>query len=331
MTEVLSQSEIDALLAAISSGEMDADQLKKEETEKKIKVYDFKRALRFSKDQIRSLTRIHENYARLLTTYFSAQLRTFVQFTVASVDQLPYEEFIRSIPKITTLNIFEAAPFEGRMVMELNPNIAYGMLDRLLGGHGNTSPKIGAMTEIETKLIERIFEKALDTFREAWQSIIELSPSLEALETNPQFLQIASPNETVAVISFSTKIGDNSGMINLCLPHVVLEPIMPKLSAHYWLSTEKKKAHSKEHELLSEQIKQTEVQLKAELGTSTITISDFLTLCTGDVVQLNQSPESLVKIKLGERTKFTGSPGIVKGKLAIQIQDVLEGGVEIHE
>lgn len=327
MTEVLSQSEIDALLAAISSGEMDAEELKKEETEKKVKVYDFKRALRFSKDQIRSLTRIHENFARLLTTYFSAQLRTFVQFNVASVDQLPYEEFIRSIPKLTTLNIFEAAPLEGRMVLEINPNIAYGMLDRLLGGHGNTPAKVGAMTEIETKLIERIFEKALDTFKEAWQSVIELDPTLEAFETNPQFMQIVSPNETVAVISFSTKIGDNSGMINLCLPHVVLEPIMPKLSAHYWLSKEKKKTHLVEYERLSEQIKQTEVTLQAILGNSTITISDFLQLGSGDVIQLNQTPDTPLTIKIGEKQQFTGSPGLVRGKIAVQIQEVLEGGI----
>ncbi len=326
MTEVLSQSEIDALLAAISSGEMDADELKKEETEKRVKVYDFKRALRFSKDQIRSLTRIHENFARLLTTYFSAQLRTFVQFNVASVDQLPYEEFIRSIPKLTTLNIFEAAPLEGRMVMEINPNIAYGMLDRLLGGHGNTPAKVGAMTEIETRLIERIFEKAIDTFREAWQSVIELSPSLEAFETNPQFMQIVSSNETVAVISFSTKIGDNSGMINLCLPHVVLEPIMPKLSAHYWLSKEKKKTHSVEHERLSEQIKQTEVSLQAILGNSTITISDFLQLGSGDVIQLKQTPDAPLVLNIGEKSQFTANPGLVRGKIAVQIQEVLEGG-----
>ena len=134
--EVLSQSEIDALLSAISTGEMDADELKKENKEKKVKVYDFKRALRFSKDQIRSLTRIHENFARLLTTFFSAQLRTYVKLSVASADQIPYEEFIRSIPKMTILNVFEVPPLEGRIIMEVNPNIAYAMLDRLMGGRG---------------------------------------------------------------------------------------------------------------------------------------------------------------------------------------------------
>ena len=136
--EILSQTEIDALLSAISSGEMDAEELKKEEEDKKVKVYDFKRALRFSKDQIRSISRIHENYARLLTTFFSGQLRTYVNISVASVDQIPYEEFIRSIPKMTILNVISMEPLEGKILMEVNPNIAYSMMDRLLGGKGNS-------------------------------------------------------------------------------------------------------------------------------------------------------------------------------------------------
>ena len=148
--EILSQNEIDALLSAISTGEMDADDLKKEEVEKRVKVYDFKRALRFSKDQIRSLTRIHENFARLLTTYFSAQLRTYVQISVASADQIPYEEFIRSIPKMTILNVFEVPPLDGRIILEVNPNIAYSMMDRVLGGRGISPNKVDSLTEIET-------------------------------------------------------------------------------------------------------------------------------------------------------------------------------------
>lgn len=165
MVDVLSQNEIDALLAALSSGEMDADELKKEETTKKIRSYDFKRAVRFSKDHIRSLTRIHDNFARYLTTYFSAQLRTFVQINVVQVEQLPYDEFIRSIPKMTILNIFEAEPLEGRMVMEVHPNIAFAMLDRLLGGFGTAPSKINALTEIETTIMERIFSRCFESLQ----------------------------------------------------------------------------------------------------------------------------------------------------------------------
>ncbi|MED1784799.1 flagellar motor switch protein FliM [Brevibacillus fortis] len=331
MAEVLSQSEIDALLAALSSGEMDANELKKEETERKIKVYDFKRALRFSKDQIRGLTRIHENYARLLTTYFSAQLRTFVQITVASVDQLPYDEFIRSIPKMTILNIFEAPPLEGRMVLEVNPNIAYTMLDRLLGGQGAIPEKMGALTEIETTVMERVFGKALDTFHEAWKQIIELDPYQEGLEMNPQFMQIVSPNEIVVVISFSTKIGDTTGMINLCLPHVVLEPIMTKLSGQYWFSKQKKTRDEEERLRVEERVKVAKLPIVAEMGTATITVGDFMQLQKGDVIQLDQSIDNKLKIKVGDHLKFLGQPGTLKGRVAVQIDEVIEEGEEQNE
>src|SRR3954447_10253376 len=169
--DVLSQSEIDALLSAISTGEMSADEMKKEDEGKKVKIYDFKRALRFSKDQIRSLTRIHENFARLLTTFFSAQLRTYVQITVASVDQIPFEEFIRSIPNMTLINVFEVPPLDGNILMEINPNIAYSMLDRIMGGAGQSPNKVNSLTEIETKIMTNLFERSFDNLREAWASI----------------------------------------------------------------------------------------------------------------------------------------------------------------
>lgn len=233
MAEVLSQSEIDALLSALSSGELTAEEIRKEEPDRKIKVYDFKRAMRFSKDHIRSITRIFENFARLLTTYFSAQLRTFVQISVVSVDQLPYDEFIRSISKMTILNVFNCRPLEGKFVMDVHPNIAYSMLDRLLGGSGMGSDVLRDLTEIEMTIMERVFGRALDNFAEAWRAVADLEAELDHLEVNPQFLQLVSPNETVAVVSLSTKIGDTTGMINVCMPHVVLEPIIPNLNAHY--------------------------------------------------------------------------------------------------
>ncbi|WP_054958676.1 flagellar motor switch protein FliM [Paenibacillus dakarensis] len=332
MVDVLSQNEIDALLAALSSGEMDAEELKKEETQKRIRSYDFKRAVRFSKDHIRSLTRIHENFARYLTTYFSAQLRTFVQINVVQVEQLPYDEFIRSIPKMTVLNIFEAEPLVGRMVLEVHPNIAYAMLDRLLGGTGNAPSKINAMTEIETIIMERIFSRAFESLQEAWKTVLDISPRLEALETNPQFMQIVSPNETIALISLSTKIGDTTGMINLCIPHVVLEPIMSKLSAHQWFTSEKKTRVPEEVEALKQRVSKAKLPIIAELGESKLTISEFLGLNVGDVISLNKPVHDGLSIKVGDKLKYIGSPGTMKDRIAVQIDEIVsEGAEEIDE
>lgn len=332
MVDVLSQNEIDALLAALSSGEMDAEELKKEETQKKIRSYDFKRALRFSKDHIRSLTRIHENFARYLTTYFSAQLRTFVQINVVQVEQLPYDEFIRSIPKMTVLNIFEAEPLVGRMVLEVHPNIAYAMLDRLLGGTGTAPSTINSMTEIETIILERIFSRAFDSLQEAWKTVLDISPRMEALETNPQFMQIVSPNETIALISLSTKIGDTTGMINLCIPHVVLEPIMSKLSAHQWFISEKKASVPEEVDALKQRVSKAKLPIVAELGVSQLTVSEFLGLSVGDVISLNKPMHDGLSIRIGDKLKFIGSPGTIKDRVAVQIDEiVIEGAEEFDE
>ena len=326
--DVLSQSEIDALLSAISAGEMTADDIKKEDEEKRVKVYDFKRALRFSKDQIRSLTRVHENFARLITTFFSAQLRTYVQITVASVDQIPFEEFVRSIPNMTLINVFEVPPLDGNILMEINPNIAYSMLDRMMGGTGESHSNVDNLTEIETKIMTNLFERSFDNLREAWESIAEIDPMLVELEVNPQFLQMISPNETVVVISLNTVIGETSGMINICIPHVVLEPIVHNLSARYWMQSNTKEMSPEQIKALETNVRRSELPVSVELGTADITIQDFLMMQYGDVLQLDKQIDSPLVLKVGNLPKFTVQPGKVNKKLAVQIIEPLKGGDE---
>lgn len=325
--EILSQNEIDALLSALSTGEMNPEELKKEENERKVKVYDFKRALRFSKDQIRSLTRIHENFARLLTTYFSAQLRTYVQITVGTADQVPYEEFIRSIPKMTILNVFDVPPLEGRILLEVNPNIAYAMLDRLLGGRGAGLNKIENLTEIETKIMSNMFERAFENAREAWANLIEIDPMLSEFEVNPQFLQMVSPNETVVVISLNTQIGETSGMINICIPHVVLEPIIPKLSAHYWMQAAPKKDRNvEEFKNIENNLKDSKLAIVAELGTADISIQEFLQLDIGDTIQLDKIIQQPIVLKVEDTPKYLAQVGKVNKRQAVQILEEIKGG-----
>ncbi|WP_018132552.1 flagellar motor switch protein FliM [Effusibacillus pohliae] len=327
MAEVLSQSEIDALLSALSSGELSAEEIRQGETERKIRNYDFKRAMRFSKDQIRSLTRIFENFSRLLTSYFSAQLRTYVQIQVVSVEQLPYEEFIRSIPKVTILNVFGVHPLNGKFVMEVNPNVAYAMLDRLLGGPGVGQEKDRNLTEIETRVMVRIFGRSLEYLGEAWKGVADLAPELEMLEVNPQFMQLVSPNETVAVVSLSSKIGETTGMINVCMPHVVLEPIMPKLSAHYWMHPKKTRDKSEDAEVIRKTLQKAFLPITVELGSSTISVGEFLQLAVGDVIKLDQAIDQNVQIKIGNSPKYLGQPGTSRGRIAVQVTEVLEEGV----
>lgn len=324
--EILSQNEIDALLSAITSGEMDAEELKKEEAEQRVRVYDFKRALRFSKDQIRSISRIHENFARLLTTFFSAQLRTYVNISVASVDQIPYEEFIRSIPKMTILNVYSVEPLEGRVLMEVNPNIAYSMLDRILGGKGESNHLVENLTEIETLIMSQLFEKSINNLEEAWSSIVEIEPVLEDFEVNPQFLQMVSPNETVVVVSLNTQIGEVSGMINICIPHIVLEPIIPKLSVHYWMETTTKERDPEAYELISNHLKKVQVEAKTLLGETSITVNQLLQLKKNDIIGLNQAIDAPLKLVINNEPKMHVQAGKLNNKIAVQVLEEIKEG-----
>ncbi|WP_411955457.1 flagellar motor switch protein FliM [Alkalibacillus sp. S2W] len=324
--DVLSQGEIDALLSAISTGEMDAEELKEQQTdERKIRDYDFKRALRFSKDQVRGLTRIHENFARLLTSFFAAQLRSYAEVTVASVDQVPYEEFIRSMPQRTVLNIFSVDPLEGRLLYEVNPNIAYAIVDRVLGGEGIGTNKVENLTEIESRIMSRLFERAFESLEEAWGSMVDIDLTLEEFETNPQFIQMVSPNETVVVVSLNTTIGESTGVMNICIPHMVLEPIISKLSVHYWMQNEKSQSNPEDYQHLSKSLTHVDVEAKAILGESDISIEEFLNLKDNDVIMLDQAIDDPLTLYVNDEPKFNVQPGKQKRHMAVQILDELRG------
>ena len=228
--DVLSQAEIDELLSALSTGMVSTEEIETERRQKKVKVYDFKRPDKFSKDQLRTLQMIHENFARLLNTYLSAQLRTMVHLDVVSVDQLTYEEFIRSLPNPSVISVFQMNPLKGNAILEINPNIVFAIIDRLFGGPGLAPNKARPLTDIEETIMRRIIEKALTYFQEAWKQVIELSPKQGILETNPQFTQIVTPSDMVVIVTLQAKIGTVEGMLNLCLPYIVLEPVLRTLA-----------------------------------------------------------------------------------------------------
>ncbi|ACQ71839.1 MULTISPECIES: flagellar motor switch protein FliM [Exiguobacterium] len=320
MGEVLSQQEIDALLSALSSGDVEADSFLAQEEEKKVRQYDFKRAVRFSKDQIRSLTRIHEHFTRMLTTFFSAQLRTYVQFSVNSVEQLPYDEFIHSIPSMTMINLIEAPPLNGRFIIEVNPNISYAMLDRLLGGPGVEMDKIESFTEIEMRILTQLYKRAFSTYGDAWESIAEIKAEMSAVEVNPQFLQLVSPNETVVLISIGVTIGEVSGTINVCLPFVTIEPVLSKLSSHYWMQeANRRNASQSSKEPLKAQLMNSTVEVVSLLGETTITFGDLLHLEVGDCLALDQLAKEPLSVMVGENKVFKGQVGVSGKRMAVQV------------
>jgi len=317
LADVLSQQEIDALLSALNNGEIQASDVTVKD--EKVKLYDFKRAMRYSKEQLRSITRIHENFTRLLTSYLSAQLRTFVQIEIDLVDQVNYQEFIASIPSRTILNVFEVKPMDGKMVMEVNPQVANAVIERLLGGQGDAASRNGALTEIETVLLQKIFSRASDMYQSVWRNIENIKVRWDGIETNPQFVQISSPNDTVIVIALHTTIGETTGRMTLCLPHLIVEPVLPKLSTHQWLSTMSKSTDPQENKI-KQNLDTIGVPVIAELGRATLPISELYNLQIGDVIGIETGK---IQVKVDQVTRFLGNPGVQKGRYAVQIDQTI--------
>lgn len=326
MTEILSQDEIDALLSAISSGEQSIDDYAATVGEqKKVKIYDFRRPDKFSKDQIRTLQMMHETFARLTTTALSAQLRALVSVHVGSVDQLTYEEFIRSIPNPTTLAVINMDPLKGSAVLEIDPSITYTIIDRLFGGPGEPTKITRELSDIELSVMEGIIVRILGNLREAWSTVIDLRPRLGNIETNPQFAQIVPPNDMVVLITLETKVGDVEGMTNLCIPYITIEPIITKLSAQYWYSSIRRGETDENRVIIQERLDQVEIPLRCEVGDTELSMEDILGLHLGDVVKLGSTHiKADMTVKVGDRKKFKCRPGRIGNRLAVQIGDPIE-------
>ena len=335
MTEVLSQSEIDALLSAISSGEvLDNIDTKRVEVEhRKIKIYDFKRPDKFSKDQIRTLQMMHENFARVTTTSLSAQLRTLVGIHVASVDQLTYEEFIRSVSNPSTLAIVSMDPLKGSSILEIDPSITFTIIDRLFGGAGESPKNLNReLTDIELSVMEGIIVRILGNLREAWSQVIDLRPRLGSIETNPQFAQMVSPNDMVVLITLETKVADVEGMMNFCIPYITIEPILSKFSAQYWYASVRRGSTSENLKIIKEKLQNIYVETSAELGSMQLPLSDILNLQKGDVVKFTETKiTDPVIFKIGTRKKFLCRPDISGSRMAVQLTGVMDGETDITE
>jgi len=330
--DVLSQSEIDKLLSALSDGSVSAEEVKAEEEERKVKVYDFKRPDRFSKDQIRTLFMLHESFSRLLNTYLSASLRAMVDIEVMSVEQLTYQEFVQSMGNPSVIGILALPPLKGNIIIEVGTDLAFAYIDRVFGGEGKSGVKSRALTDIETAVMRRFIDTVTNYFKEAWSNVVEFRPNFETMETNPQFAQIVPPSDMVVLVTIHIKMGDVDGMMNICIPYLVLEPVMSKLTTSFWVAASADKESTPEQvEELQRKIERTRVPFKVELGTVDITVHEFLTLGFGDVLQLDTQTQDELVCYVGSNAKFRARPGTAGKRMAVQISGIIEGDDEANE
>ena len=330
--DVLSQSEIDKLLSALSDGSVSAEEVKADEEQKKVKTYDFKRPDKFSKDQIRTLFMLHESFSRLLNTYLSTHLRTMVNVEVASVEQLTYQEFVQSLANPSVISILAVPPLKGNIIMEVNTEIAFAFIDRVFGGEGKSGVKTRVLTEIEEVVMRRFVDKATSHLKEAWANVVEFYPSLEATESNPQFTQIVPPSDMVVIVTIQMKVGEVEGMMNICIPYLVLEPVMSKLTTTFWVASSVSRADDPEQvKILQKKIERTKVPFLVEMGDINITINEFLTLGFGDVLQLDTKVDDELKCRVGRKAKFFCRPGTSGKKMAVQITRILNEDEILNE
>ncbi len=320
MTEVLSQDEIDQLLTAISAGDTDTEDFRPVNDTRKIKIYDFKRPDKFSKEQIRTVSIMHETFARLTTTALSAQLRSMAHVHVASVDQLTYEEFIRSIPTPTTLAVINMDPLKGNAILEIDPSVTFSIIDRLFGGTGKGTKVQRDLTDIEQSVMEGIIVRILANMREAWTQVIDLRPRLGQIENNPQFAQIVPPSEMVVLVTLEIKVGEEEGMMNFCIPYITIEPIISKLSSQFWFSSVRRSSTTQYMGVLKEKLSTVEMDVVAEIGTINLPVRDVLNLRVGDVVRLsNVHVGDPFTLSVGNKKKFLCQAGVIGKKVAVQV------------
>lgn len=329
--DALDQSEVDALLQAVDFGTIPAGvslagrqpgppvSSATAETSQPLD-YDFKRPERVSKDQMRSLESLHEGFARNFGASLSTFLRTIIECRVATIEQLTYSEFIHALPNPTCFNLVQAPPLEGEMCLELSPLIIYPILDRLLGG-SNAEMFIPQrpMTSIEFRLVRRITDRALSCFDESWGDLATVKFELIDTESNPQLVQIVAPNEVVVVIGFELKMGARAGTMSLCIPFNVIEPVISKLGSQSWYAYSRKAQRQDQSGTIAASLKHAGLQFICYLAETHMTVSDLLSLQTGDIIRTGKSCQDELVLRIEGKNKFAGRIGQFRGLRAFRI------------
>ncbi|MEW5794878.1 MAG: flagellar motor switch protein FliM [Candidatus Zixiibacteriota bacterium] len=321
MAKILSQDEIDALLTTVSAGESHGPEAGQFQDEKlrSIVAYDFKHPNRVSKDQIRTLENMHDNFAGHFGSALSSILRTIVDVDLVSVDQITYSEFIMSLVTPSCTYTFAAPPLDGVCLVDFNPTLTFSVIDRIFGGHGKIMETERELTSIERSVMANLVQRMYLELRKSWVNLVPIEIDQKSFETNPQFIQIVPPGETVVVISFQIKLFQATGLLTICYPYVSLEPIITRLSAQNWIDATKKKNLEQDRSTNVHNVKKVPAQVSAVLLRSKLKMRDFLQLELGDIVPSEKKIDEAIEITVNQRRKFIARPGLAGKKRAFQV------------
>ena len=331
MADVLSQNEIDALLSALSTGELASEEVGKDEEKHKIKLYDFRSPQKFSKEHIRTLELIHDNYARIISNYLTGQTRQNVKVKIETVEQIAYEEFIHSVQNPTIMTMFKMPPLAGTIIFETNPQFSLQVIDILLGGNGNRKTETKEFTDIDKNIMKQITTGMISNLKLAWENIVDVEPEIEAIETNPAVNQTMAPNDPVALITFSIEMNKRSTFINMCIPYLSIEKILDKLVVQYAFRNNDESLMAESREKIEKNIHKVDVDVIAELGRTNVTVNDFLQLTIGDVLKLDTKSSSPIKVYVGDEECYYAKPGISGKNMGVMILDITDKEIDGYE
>jgi flagellar motor switch protein FliM len=331
--QILSQDEVDALLSAVDRGELVDASAAAGDTGAGTAIirYNFRKPNRVSKDQVKMLHSIHESFARLAAASLTTMLRGLVEMELTSVEQATYGEFIMSLSPPTCLVIFNMDPLKGGAALEVDAHVLFRVIDRLLGGSGLLPVRLREFTEVEQVLIERIAIRCMMDLQQAWQHAGTFAFRVEHLETNPQFVQLTAPNEVVIVVTFSVKVGEEAGHITLAYPHLLLEPVMPRLNTHRYFGMSQREASAEEDQSLRENLLRLSLDVRGVLAEVPISVRRLLELEPGDVLPLQRPATAPATVEFEGVPRFTGRPGTVNRHRAVRLLTEIAKGELIRD
>jgi len=327
ISDVLSQSEINELLKSLTSGETILEQ-ELVNSNQKVREYDFKTPKKFTKEQIKILSGIHENFARQLSSYFSGILRTYSQIDVVSIEEQHYFEYNNALPDTVLIGVLEANPIEGFILVDISNSITYNLLERMLGGGSRESSIIPdrEFTEIEISLMERILKQIAIFTKDAWSEMIAVEASLQGIETNARLIQSIAMDEIVVIVIMDVNIGSIKGTINFCIPCINIESLIDRFNQNRYFP--KRALDSSQEEMIKDSlvsnIKAAPLEMCAVFGETVLSLNDILNLQIGDVIKFDQDVDMDIKINVNDKeTWFYGIPGIKNNKKAVKINKVI--------
>ncbi len=296
-----------------------------DEYKRGFKLYNFRRPDKFSKDHLRGLQDIHREFSRQLSLNLSAYLRMPIEIDVVSVDQLTYDEFVRSMPTPVTIGIFELSPLPGQVLIGIGFEVLSAIVDRMLGGVGICENSTRELTDIEESLAKKLIERTIKTLEHAWAHVIPVSGNIIGLDKDYNMIQIASPGEIVALITFEIQIaGRYFGLMSFCFTYPFLENILTQLTTQHIYQAQGIIANTDEQKKMINKLNTTTAVIDVLFGGCEITAEDFLSLKTGDVIKLDEKIEDDVIVMINEKKKFFARPGKIKNKICVKITDIYD-------